>query len=201
MSAFRWARTHAITLLGTAVVLTGIVLAQTGRSGSWTYWTSFSTTSEYSHGWPIVALRRSVHEGRGSGGTWQITSEHHHWQAPGLLVDGFVCLLLLASTATCCERIRKRRLKPYQFRLSDALAAAVVLSLLLSFHLHEFLFYRWYADLTGDTASLYHRFWALRPWYVRLPIYLGMACFILLVFRLITFCASRIAMRTDNRRA
>jgi hypothetical protein len=155
-----WIRRHAVTFLGPTIVFIAIVLAQTQRSGGFFF---------HSYGWPVTAVLWQGDYSRMMTATPVSEWVEYHWRARGLLIDAASSLLLLFSTAVCCERLRRRRLRPYQFGISDALAGATVLAVLLSYHLYEDRLYAWYGTLTGDISD----FWgdlAGRPWHMQLPI-------------------------------
>lgn len=137
----------------------------------------------FSHGWPAKALSRTVTETFDPSSLdpftsqWTTTSEFD-WSPVGVFVNVVSLVLLLSGTAATCELWRRRPVRAWQFNIRDLLAGITIAAVLLTLYQNETWLSRRFSEMLGVSQSSWNAGIGELPWYVQVPILLGLGCVI-----------------------
>ena len=170
-----WYRLHVVTVIATAIMALVLFVANYQLNRGLTSGGLWHMTTNYSQGWPATFRIVYVDEfgpfdraGRAS----TITTEVD-WYIGALLSNLTIATLLIAATAVVCERKCRDSLPCWQLSLRSMLILVAVVSCLLVLHQND-------RGLHGLPSRVGAGWLRITPWYLRLPIMLGLGCLIYL---------------------
>ncbi len=199
----RWYKPQITTVIAIIVVATALIHVQreTEPSGAGSMW---SVTWRISQGWPMICRESIVHErvevDFDSPNPQYITNSttNIYWVPLGVVVNLLASVLILGSTVAVFERWR-RSASPWQFNLRTFLTLVTVIGVLLVMYQNEASIRWWLAGFVTDPMVIMMSGLRLYPWYVYVPITLGIACMTFTFCRLALFVASKLFRATIGK--
>lgn len=163
------------TAIVTSSVAGGVVMANVRRGGGIGSGGSWSWTTHYSYGWPVIALHESVSEGADQTGKWAVWNVERRWNATGVAVNSVVGLLVIGSTVFAVRHRCRRAGDHFQFSIRSLLAATAIAAILLAYWRNEIWILHWFWPYL-----ILHGGLDFSPWYVSVPTIFGLGCVIYL---------------------